>query len=139
MTVTIAVLMVVMSVSTAPVIIASIVPVVIVPAASVVPSVVTIVIVVAMSAVTFTVSWCEIIAIPAVLYEVNRAAAGMVAIAIALPVFIMARRYTQVHRLIHIYHVSMNDNRFTIDNAWLGVGVVTNVNLTIKARLTYAD
>jgi hypothetical protein len=86
-----------------------------------------------------TVLWNVDFVIPAILNEVDRTVAGVISGAIAAPASGMAWWNTQIQGLILLVGMSVNNDRFTIDDARLRIRIVANVNAAIEARLPDAD
>jgi hypothetical protein len=104
-----------------------------------IPSVIAIISVIAAVTMSFAIDRCVVITVPAILYKIGRMAAGIVATAIALPVFGMAWRYTQIKRLVINAWMAMHDDRVAIYQSGLRIGVITNIDTAVKSRLTDTD
>jgi hypothetical protein len=95
-------------------------------------------VVTAVAMIPFTVNRHVFIVVPVILYKIHWIITGVVTTAIAAPVFSVAGWDAQVKRFIYIY-MAMYDDRPAVNHAWWRVGVVSNIDTAIKARLAYAD
>lgn len=111
---------------------AAVIMIVVIPAASAI-IVVTVVVLVVRAIVRR-----KIIVIPAVLYKVDWIVAGIIAAAILTPSFSVARRDAHVDRFIYI-NVTMNQNWLSINQAWLRIWVITDIDAAVKSGLANAD
>ena len=76
--------------------------------------------------------------VPSVLYEIDWSAACIVFGAVLAPVFLMTRRYVHIDRLVDNADRRRMDNDRSCVNE-LRLGSVSDVNVTIKARLADTD
>jgi hypothetical protein len=90
-------------------------------------------------AMAFTIDWRVVIAVPVILYKIGRVTAGIVASAISFPVLGMARRHAQIKRLIIYARMGVYNNRIAVYQPWLWVGVIADVDTTVKSGLTDTD
>lgn len=79
-----------------------------------------------------------VIVVPAILHKVDALAAGVIFVTISTPVSGMASWYAQIYRLALNIN-PFNYSRLTVNEAWLRIRIITDINPAKKSRLANTD